>query len=191
MVRLIVFNIDTSSCEIGWSLPYHFKTQLNLLGYYILCERESLYLINSMHDQNLLIPHTFYHIGGGPRVVVSTAASHARVRGSVPGLGGLKETRNVSSQTTCETRIVGSLRDREVPYSAWGRQGSNFESCVWSLTYMCTKMAQSPIHLIFFYHITTTSKKFLYFMLIFIKTSWSCYERYHCPNYHIFCIMLQ
>ena len=30
--------------------------------------------------------------GGGPRVVVSTAAFHARVRGSVPGLGGLKET---------------------------------------------------------------------------------------------------
>ena len=32
-------------------------------------------------------------MGGGPRVVVSTAASHARVRGSVPGLGGLKATK--------------------------------------------------------------------------------------------------
>ena len=32
-------------------------------------------------------------LGGGPRVVVSTAAFHARVRGSVPGLGGLKETK--------------------------------------------------------------------------------------------------
>ena len=31
--------------------------------------------------------------GGGPRVVVSTAAFHARVRGSFPGLGGLKETK--------------------------------------------------------------------------------------------------
>ena len=31
-------------------------------------------------------------LGGGPRVVVSNAAFHARVRGSVPGLGGLKET---------------------------------------------------------------------------------------------------
>ena len=30
-------------------------------------------------------------LGGGPRVVVSTAAFHARVRGSVPGLGGLKK----------------------------------------------------------------------------------------------------
>ena len=27
--------------------------------------------------------------------------------------------------------IVGSLRDREVAYSASDRQGSNFESCVW------------------------------------------------------------
>ena len=42
-------------------------------------------------------------LGGGPRVVVSTAAFHARVRGSVPGLGGLKETKNVSSPSTCES----------------------------------------------------------------------------------------
>ena len=42
--------------------------------------------------------------GGGPRVVVSTAAFHARVRGSVPGLGGLKETKNVSSPSTCESQ---------------------------------------------------------------------------------------
>ena len=35
----------------------------------------------------------FDHLGGGPRVVVSTAAFHARVWGSVPGLGGLKETK--------------------------------------------------------------------------------------------------
>ena len=32
-------------------------------------------------------------LGGGPRVVVSTAAFHARARGSVPGLGGLKEAK--------------------------------------------------------------------------------------------------
>ena len=70
-------------------------------------------------------------LGGGPRVVVSTAAFHARVRGSVPGLGGLKETKNVSSPSTCKVSIVGSLRDREVACSASDRQGSNFESCVW------------------------------------------------------------
>ena len=45
--------------------------------------------------------------GGGPRVVVSTAALHARVRGSVPGLGGLKETKNVSSPSTCESQYSG------------------------------------------------------------------------------------
>ena len=71
--------------------------------------------------------------------MVSTAAFHARVRGSVPGLGGFKETKNVSSPSTCElflfaeqtVSIVGSLRDREVACSASDRQGSNFESCVW------------------------------------------------------------
>ena len=46
-------------------------------------------------------------VGGGPRVVVSTAAFHARVRGSVPGLGGLKETKNVSSPFTCESQYCG------------------------------------------------------------------------------------
>ena len=69
--------------------------------------------------------------GGGPRVVVSVAAFHARVRGSVPGVGGLKETKNGSSPPTCEVSIVGSLRDREVACSDSDLQGSNFESCVW------------------------------------------------------------
>ena len=41
------------------------------------------------------------------RVVVSTAAFHARVPGSVPGLGGLKETKNVSSPSTCESQYCG------------------------------------------------------------------------------------
>ena len=45
--------------------------------------------------------------GGGPRVVVSTAAFHARVRGSVPGLGGLKETKTVSSPSTCDSQYCG------------------------------------------------------------------------------------
>ena len=44
---------------------------------------------------------------GGPRVVVSIAAFHARVRGSVPGFGGLKETKNVSSPSTCESQYCG------------------------------------------------------------------------------------
>ena len=69
--------------------------------------------------------------GGGPRVVVSTAAFHARVRGSVPGLGGLKETKLFLPHPRVKVSIVGSLRDREIACSASDRQGSNFESCVW------------------------------------------------------------
>ena len=72
-----------------------------------------------------------YPVGGGPRVVVSTAAFHARVRGSVPGLGGLKETKLFLPHPRVKVSIVGSLRDREVACSASDRQGSNFESCVW------------------------------------------------------------
>ena len=70
-------------------------------------------------------------LGGGPRVVVSTAAFHARVRGSVSGLGGLKETKMFLPHPRVKVSIVGSLRDREVACSASDRQGSNFESCVW------------------------------------------------------------
>ena len=50
-----------------------------------------------------------YEQGGAPRVVVSTVAFHARVRGSVPGLGGLKETKYVSSPSTCESQYCGEL----------------------------------------------------------------------------------
>ena len=45
--------------------------------------------------------------GRGPRVVVSTAAFHVRVRGSVPGLGSLKETKHVYSPSTCESQYCG------------------------------------------------------------------------------------
>ena len=69
-------------------------------------------------------------MGGGPRVVVSTAAFHARVWGSVLGLGDLKETKMFLPHPPVKLSIVGSLRDREVTYSASDRQGSNFESCV-------------------------------------------------------------
>ena len=82
---------------------------------------------------NLLIYYLFplCHRGGGPRVVVSPAAFHARVRGSVPGLGGLKDTKLFLPHPRVKVSIVGSLRDREVACSASDRQGSNFEFCVW------------------------------------------------------------
>ena len=65
------------------------------------------------------------------RVVVSTAAFHARVRGSVPGLGGLKETKMFLPHPRVKVSMAGSLRVREVACSASDRQGSSFESCVW------------------------------------------------------------
>ena len=69
-------------------------------------------------------------MGWGPGVVVSTATFHARVRGSVPGLGGLKETKMFLPHPRVKVSIVGAC-DREVASSASDRQGSNFESCVW------------------------------------------------------------
>ena len=63
--------------------------------------------------------------------MVSTAAFHARVRGSVPGIGGLKETKMFLPHPRVKLSIVGSLRDREVACLASDRQGSNFKSCVW------------------------------------------------------------
>ena len=62
--------------------------------------------------------------------MVSTAAFHARVRGSFPGLGGLKETKMFLPHPLVELSIVGSLRDREIACSASDLQGLNFESCV-------------------------------------------------------------
>ena len=78
-----------------------------------------------------IVSTSCFLLGGGPRVVVSTAAFHARVRGSVPGLGSLKETKMFLPRPRVKLSIMGSLRDREVGCSASDRQGSNFESCVW------------------------------------------------------------
>ena len=78
-----------------------------------------------------LVLARYTSVGGGPRVVVSAAAFHARVPGSVPSLGGLKETKMLLLHPRVKVSIVGSLRDREVACSASDRQGSNFESFVW------------------------------------------------------------
>ena len=58
--------------------------------------------------------------------MVSTAAFHARVQGSVPGLGGLKKTKMFLLHPRVKVSIVGSLRDPEVACSASDRQGSNY-----------------------------------------------------------------
>ena len=50
--------------------------------------------------------------------MVSTAAFHARVRGSFPSLGGLNETQMFLHHSLIKLSIAGSLRDREVACSA-------------------------------------------------------------------------
>ena len=78
---------------------------------------------------------TFHDISQGwsPRVVLSTAAFHARVRDLFPGLGGLKKIKMFLPHAPIKLSrpIVGSLRDRQVAYSASDLHGLNFESCVW------------------------------------------------------------
>ena len=73
--------------------------------------------------------------------MVSTAAFHARIQGSVPGLSGLKETEIFLPHPCVKVSIVGILHDREVACSASDCQGSNFESCVWG-----TVSSQSSHH---------------------------------------------
>ena len=46
--------------------------------------------------------------GGDPRVVISTAAFHARARGSVPGLGGLKEIQMFLPHLLVKLSIMGA-----------------------------------------------------------------------------------
>ena len=81
----------------------------------------------SEYDTGPVLPS----LGGGPRVVASTAAFHVRARGSIPGLGGLKETKMFLPHPCVKVNIVGSLRDREVACSTLDSQGSNLEFCVW------------------------------------------------------------
>ena len=54
--------------------------------------------------------------------MVSTAAFHARVRGSVPGLDGLKETKMFLPHPRVKRSILGSLCDREVACSTSDRR---------------------------------------------------------------------
>ena len=78
------------------------------------------------------------------RVVVSTAAFHARARGSLPGRGGLKETKMFLPHPVIKFSIVGSLRDREVACSASNLQGLNFEYCVWEGSVISPSSGGSP-----------------------------------------------
>ena len=100
LILIKTFNVDHL---VIFEYPTHPK-----------CQKVFLLTLSKLVIQNKL-SMTYYmtktdtldHKGVGPRVVASTAAFHARVRGSVPGLGGLKETKTVSSPSTCESQYCG------------------------------------------------------------------------------------
>ena len=79
--------------------------------------------------------------------MVSTAGFQARVRGSFPGLGGLKEIKMFLPHPLVKLIIVGSLSDRKVACSASDLQGLNLNpvsggQCHFTiLRRMCTKLA--------------------------------------------------
>ena len=72
-----------------------------------------------------------HYKGGGPRVVVSTAAFPPEFGVRFPVSAVSKKQKMFLPHPRVKVSIVGSLRDREVACSASDRQGSNFESCVW------------------------------------------------------------
>ena len=96
------------------------NSDLKGLNYHLL-EIVSRYTAYHNFNFKVIISNIVLIWGGGPRVVVSTAAFHARVRGSVPGLGGLKETKMFLPHPRVKVSIAGSLRDREVACSASDR----------------------------------------------------------------------
>ena len=115
-------------CQLGLGAAYQ-SWPGHAIVCLLVCRLDGSVLASRPASTKLAL--SYGRLGGGPRVVVSTAAFHARVRGSVPGLGGLKETKLFLPHPRVKVSIVGSLRDREVACSASDRQGSNFESCVW------------------------------------------------------------
>ena len=119
---------DLINCNRNAKLYLSYKSTKHGINYF---SYRAPRIWNSLPETTRNAPSPPVLRGGGPRVVVSTAAFHARVRGSVPGLGGLKETKLFLPHPRVKVSIVGSLRDREVACSASDRQGSNFESCVW------------------------------------------------------------
>ena len=64
--------------------------------HWFICRQLQYTIHGAVSKRERVKPCQAYRLaGGGPRVVVSTAAFHARVRGSVPGFGGLKETKSI------------------------------------------------------------------------------------------------
>ena len=108
---------------------------LEIINIFFFCLKEYPRMHFHHHTSIYCFSFASFDISGNScgehRVVVSTAALHARVRGSVCGLGGLKETKFFLPHPLVKLSIVGSLSDREVECKVSHIQGSNFEACVW------------------------------------------------------------
>ena len=133
------FNVDPTCLTMAQQQP-------NILYAYFAAQ----------HCGNYYAGDTFLYRrqGESPRVVVSTAASHARVLGSFPGLYGLKETNMFLPHPLVKLSIVGSLHDGEVACSASDLQvwisnsvsggQCHLTSLIWfpwlNLACMCTKV---------------------------------------------------
>ena len=137
-------NVDTTVYCLIWFTVRLIWLNIVFTGIitYVLCQRseklDKVWTFHSMIIFALLVPRqnlgqrlNFNHVqGGGPRVVVSTAAFHEfRVRFPVSAVW--KKQKMFLPHPRVKVSFVGSLRDREVACSTSDRQGSNFESCVW------------------------------------------------------------
>ena len=190
-----------------WTIFSEFSIQQSHLikkSNYCRCIRGEgvLLILLYVRATTYILLHVLCVLGGGPRVVVSTAAFHARVRGSVPGLGGLKETKMFLPHPRVKVSIVGSLRDREVACSASDRQGLNFESCVWR-----TVSSQSSHHpqevllaqFSLYVHKGGLKPDSFHFLLCVLHTvqpshfvygqlgssTWQLFQTHHAPSYHL------
>ena len=120
-----IFRLTTFDVRIRHQKPsnaenrvFHFSLNKGYIGkaifsrsfsarYHILKKKKKIYWVYVAVVMVITLSLLATCQGGGPRVVASTAAFHARVRGSVPGLGGLKKNKNVSSPSTCESQYCG------------------------------------------------------------------------------------
>ena len=84
------YNISCILCAGPVQLWRWASIKTTIILFNVLCLPEALPVIWIIFKCPLT---TLWVKDGGPRVVFSTAAFHARARGSVPGLGGLKRTK--------------------------------------------------------------------------------------------------
>ena len=106
--------VKTVCIKIKLETKFYYSFILNMLllftthphMFYLLVKTHTLFVCTLLFSCKFTqAPRS---LGGGPRVVVSTAAFHARVRGSVNGLGGLKETKMFLPHPRVKVSIVGS-----------------------------------------------------------------------------------